>query len=604
MRLLNVSAPELELKLEEFFGDKIPPYAILSHTWGDGEVTFQDLQRGHYEYKSGFKKIRHTCQQAKRDGLSWCWVDTCCIDKSSSAELSEAINSMFNWYASAQVCYAYLADVNMYVGLECETQQFVGENFAHATDLYDRAIATASNSRPRSICFPQDPATNAAFYDSRWFLRGWTLQELIAPRRLEFFDNSWAPLGERDNELLQFVIERTDLSPEIFGNRRALREIPIARRMSWMANRLTTRKEDEAYCLLGIFEVNMPLLYGEADMAFVRLQEELIRRFRDHSLLIFSGSAPYTGPVREPLASSPQDFAICRNIKVRNSIVFASRSYHLTSDAIHISLPLIRMERSGWRRDLALLNYTPSDTPIAIVLMRVNAEERTWYLARHESLYFQTQDVVRASSLGKGFVTVSEEVAITAKREDILILRDMQLAHAYRDQATDDTWLRYDLALRFEHATPNFVPKHTIERQRKERTPHMIRLTYPSFPQPEFMLNFSLDGIDDIAIAMVVGGRSSSGYFKAVLLVTGTPRMETESELFNRGGDLMFWANHLYGTKDHICLASVPLDGVGKLELWRDGYVGDWKMGQTRLTLRLIQHGIPDNELLSDSTQK
>ena len=109
MRLLNVNARELELV--EFFGDQIPPYAILSHAWGNDEVTFQDLQRGHYEHKEGVQKIHLTRQQAKRDGLSWCWVDTCCIDKSSSAELSEAINSMFNWYARAQVCYAYLADV-------------------------------------------------------------------------------------------------------------------------------------------------------------------------------------------------------------------------------------------------------------------------------------------------------------------------------------------------------------------------------------------------------------------------------------------------------------------------------------------------------------
>jgi len=109
MRLINVEV----LQLEEFFGDQIPEYAILSHTWGTpkDEVNFKDMSCEKFKHKVGYQKIRYLCQQASKDGLLWAWCDTCCIDKDSSAELSEAINSMFQWYQNAKICYAYLSDV-------------------------------------------------------------------------------------------------------------------------------------------------------------------------------------------------------------------------------------------------------------------------------------------------------------------------------------------------------------------------------------------------------------------------------------------------------------------------------------------------------------
>lgn len=123
MRLLNSKT----LRFEEFMNEKaFPHYAILSHTWGPEEVTYQDMRDGVPEtvqHKTGFHKIKLTCQQAKAEGLEYCWIDTCCIDKRSSAELTEAINSMFRWYSRSTVCYAYLNDVEVVAGAATDLWQ-------------------------------------------------------------------------------------------------------------------------------------------------------------------------------------------------------------------------------------------------------------------------------------------------------------------------------------------------------------------------------------------------------------------------------------------------------------------------------------------------
>ena len=638
MHLLSVNAQKLELT--EFFGDNIPPFAILSHTWGDEEVTFQDLQRGHYEHKSGFAKIYLTCQQAKRDGLSWCWVDTCCIDKSSSAELSEAINSMFSWYARARVCYAYLSDVCAAVRRDSrgETQSPV-EGFVEVyeevcldlrvgaqvhverTRTYESTLRNQATTMP--LLEPHNPENTTtyapncvSFCDSRWFRRGWTLQELIAPRRLKFFGRSWEPLGERDEELLYTVVECTGLSPTVFGNSRALRETPIAQRMSWMARRQTTRKEDEAYCLLGIFGVHMPLLYGEAGMAFVRLQDELIKRFRDHSLLIFSDLTRNTSILREPLAASPRDFAGCINVEACNpyKVPFALESYHLTNDAIHINLPLLRMERTHWMRDLALLNYTNKGAPIALVLARAetNSAEKTWFTCDYEGHHFRTQDIVSTPSLGSGIVAIPDELAITAIRESILIARDVQRRKAYmlRDQASDDAWVRYDLALKYESWTPDLVMENTAARRREARIPHMIRAKrLLSFPPRKLVLKFSVDCIRDILIVVVLARMVHGGGIRGALLVVPKPDVESEKQLRDTGAKLL---KERYETFVEACnnesagnnrLAFVKLEGLGMLELWRDGLVGDGNLGHSRVTLRITHDG-PEKRLLSDGTQE
>ncbi len=245
MRLLHAT----NLKVEEFVESqsKSYTYAILSHTWQDEEITFQDMQGELPTHKKGFSKLKSSCIQAKKDGYEYIWIDTCCIDKSSSAELSEAINSMYRWYKEAAICYAYLSDV-----LSSEVE---------------------------------DPWHNRSrFRKSRWFTRGWTLQELIAPRQLIFLSESWTELGTK-TELVKLISDITTIDRDILLSGNIGRStVSVARRMSWAARRITTRVEDRAYSLLGIFDVNMPLLYGEGYKAFIRLQEEILKQTDDESI--------------------------------------------------------------------------------------------------------------------------------------------------------------------------------------------------------------------------------------------------------------------------------------------------------------------------------
>lgn len=236
------------LQMKVFLGQSVPKYAILSHTWvEDEEIDFQEMtaigsDRNHPAIqKSGYRKIYKFCEKARRHRIKYGWVDTCSIDKSSSAELSEAINSMFKWYQDAEVCYALLSDFQCNVDI------------------------------------------NSALPSCRWFTRGWTLQELIAPKVLRFYDNDWNFLGTK-GDLKSQIQSITNIDEDVLEDCSALSEVLICRRMSWASQRVTTRIEDVAYCLMGIFDINMPLLYGEGNKAFMRLQEEIIRRSNDLSI--------------------------------------------------------------------------------------------------------------------------------------------------------------------------------------------------------------------------------------------------------------------------------------------------------------------------------
>jgi len=304
MRLLN--AHTLELKT---FVDHIPPYAILSHCWEDEEVVFSDLaDLEQAKKKKGFAKIEQTCKLAIEDGLCYVWIDTCCIDKSSSAELSEAINSMFAWYRDSEQCYAYLADVE-----------------------FEGAFAEGESARHR-----------IAFSHSRWFKRAWTLQELLAPRNfhsdknyrrsslnhieeppgryegMKFYSRDGQLLGDKAN-LGMKISEITGIPIEYLEGR-SLQTASISMRMSWAADRQATRSEDIAYSLLGIFDVNMPLLYGEGKKkAFRRLQEEIMKITEDETLLAWKASYRMNDFTADVLASDPDDF-----LETRDLIPFAS----------------------------------------------------------------------------------------------------------------------------------------------------------------------------------------------------------------------------------------------------------------------------------------
>ncbi|KAJ1328947.1 HET domain-containing protein [Microdochium nivale] len=260
MRLINTNTRVLE----EHNGSKIPKYAILSHRWGDQELSLQDFQSTVVRAsRAGYAKIDAACDQSLEQDINYLWVDTCCIDKTSSAELTESINSMFRWYADASVCFAYLADIEATPG----------------------------------------DAVLAGIKGSDWFSRGWTLQELLAPQRVEFFDKHWVRISTRD-DMADEISEATSISqrylldtPREISRQDFIAGATIAERMSWAASRTTTRKEDQAYCLLGLFGVNMPLIYGEGEHAFIRLQEVILSRRQDPTLLAWNFRAERDLPV-------------------------------------------------------------------------------------------------------------------------------------------------------------------------------------------------------------------------------------------------------------------------------------------------------------------
>jgi hypothetical protein len=323
MRLLNAETKELV----QFLPNKIPPYAILSHTWSSDpneEVLFLDI--GKEEAKPAYEhKVAPACKKALKRGFGYVWIDTCCIDKSSSAELQEAINSMFNWYSQSSICFVYLEDVP-----------------SKADESTDSEIE-------------DDLIT-----ESRWFTRGWTLQELIAPGNVIFYSKSWDKLGTRES-LASSISEKTKIGKGILAESRPgatqynLSSRSVANRMSWAAFRETTRPEDIAYCLLGIFDVNMPLLYGEGEKkAFHRLQEEILKNSDDQSLLAWTAprldrrrAEEFHDPLADrrraeefhgPLAKHPIEFQDASNIAPLPGV---PDTYFLTSSGLRIDLLVV-----------------------------------------------------------------------------------------------------------------------------------------------------------------------------------------------------------------------------------------------------------------------
>ncbi|KAL2675580.1 hypothetical protein Neosp_011767 [[Neocosmospora] mangrovei] len=307
MRLINTTT----LEIEEFFDISIPEYAILSHTWGDGEVSLQDwADRKNRRFKPGFQKIMWACTQAVKDQLDYVWVDTNCIDKSSSAELSEAINSMFKWYRRSTICYVYLEDVP-------------------------------------AMTMDQCIETDSVFRSARWFTRGWTLQELIASPNINFFSNDWTLIATKP-ELALCISEITGIAwPCLLKGRLSkpypLRRYSVAQRLAWASRRSTTRIEDQAYSLLGIFDITMPLVYGEGQQAFTRLLGEIIHKYADHSF--FASQLRYVDFLpRSPLEfCDSQSVAVSSSPKLRKHYIPADHSYpfHMTNTGLQITLPIV-----------------------------------------------------------------------------------------------------------------------------------------------------------------------------------------------------------------------------------------------------------------------
>ncbi|KAF5373006.1 hypothetical protein D9758_001438 [Tetrapyrgos nigripes] len=302
MRLLNTK----DFTVRQFFTD-IPCYAILSHTWEQDEVSFQDIQNVDVaRSKAGWRKVENACARARRYHFNWIWIDSCCINKESSAELSEALNSMYQYYEDAAMCYVYLSDVS-------------GE---------------------------YHPGTEESnFRDSRWFRRGWTLQELLAPEYVVFLDKDWERIGTRWS-LREVVSVATGIPVDVFKGR-IIDEYSVAQRMSWAAFRETTRPEDQAYCLLGVFGVSMSPIYGEGGVkAFMRLQQEIIRISDDRSIFAWvAASASDSASARKAetrglLARSPYEFRMSGDVQASNVELIGNKSsYSFNNNGLHIHLP-------------------------------------------------------------------------------------------------------------------------------------------------------------------------------------------------------------------------------------------------------------------------
>ncbi|KAH6654195.1 heterokaryon incompatibility protein-domain-containing protein [Truncatella angustata] len=299
MYLLNVTSKTLE----EFSDDQTPPYAILSHRWGkpEDEISFLEVNSQNIdESKPAWAKLEGCCEQAKRVKINYVWIDTCCINKQDGHHL-DSINSMFEWYQKAKVCYAYLFDV----------------------------------------------APDENFTKAEWFERGWTLQELLAPKKkVEFYNNKWICIGTRES-LAVALEEKTGISRKVLRGEKDMLTESVAQRMSWAARRKTKIATDMAYCLLGIFGISFKTLYHEddegADAAFRKLQIEIFNRTGDDSILAWTHVPANLGH-RNPkpqggLAGSPLDYVDSRKIvsgpstkPTKFKIEFNNDSLQLTRD--------------------------------------------------------------------------------------------------------------------------------------------------------------------------------------------------------------------------------------------------------------------------------
>ncbi|TFA98847.1 hypothetical protein CCMA1212_009450 [Trichoderma ghanense] len=367
MRLLDART----LELVDVIDNNVPRYAILSHTWGDEEITIQQLRRlgGCSQLslaspqtldkkrratvlKKGYIKISGAAQLAVSRGLDYLWVDTCCIDKTSSAELSEAINSMYLWYEQSAECYAFLADVDP-------------PNAAHPDALHE-------NLRR-----------------SRWFTRGWTLQELIAPKLVHFYAKDWSLLGQKDApaDFTKIISEITSIDEEVLNGRIDPLQLSVSARMAWASRRNTTRLEDTAYCLMGLFQVNMPLLYGEGRRAFTRLQEEIIQRTDDQSIFAWNS---FDDEDEDPdalfglLAQSPAQFKHAGSLQVLPPLpVYASAPSAMTNQGLRVQLylePLADNDEGIMEEDYhAILDCVQRDRDVyqcpALLLRRLSEDQ-------------------------------------------------------------------------------------------------------------------------------------------------------------------------------------------------------------------------------------
>lgn len=339
------------------------PYAILSHRWADDpnhEILYADIEeldelrfgQGadeyrtiiqntqytgiHPSYKPGFNKVQGAARQALKDGHAYIWIDTCCIDKNSSAELSEAINSMWIWYKLSTICYVYLFDVTV--------------------------------------------PSFSEFAQSSWWTRGWTLQELLAPQELTFFTAEWNAIGPKKH--MDMTISRiTNINPNIVNGTIPLRSVCIAQRMSWASTRTTSRIEDMAYCLLGLFGVNMPLLYGEGENAFLRLQQEIIKDSDDETIFAWKDESIAANTLHGLLARGPAAFATSFEATQYRDTDLRS-PYTMTNKGLAITMNVAPLKAQTYTAELYCPNPEGSDKYVSIYLEKTSTTNEQYARVR------------------------------------------------------------------------------------------------------------------------------------------------------------------------------------------------------------------------------
>ncbi|KAK0628392.1 hypothetical protein B0T17DRAFT_477930, partial [Bombardia bombarda] len=371
------------MKLKELFDPEEYRYAVFSHTWGEEEVSFQEFTSSPAlgQQKAGYIKITKMCEKAREMGIDYAWADTCCIDKTSSAALTEAINSMYEWYKYSSVCITYLEDLPGQA-LDVKEEEFL-----------------------------------RALKQCRWFTRGWTLQELIAPESLKFYDAKWNFRGSK-TFLRKDISVITGIDVEVLEKSDLLSTIPVGKRMSWASGRVTTRREDIAYCLLGIFGVNMPMLYGEGHRAFFRLQEEIAKTTNDLSLFAWSSQtenkedrrpmyhAHHEHAIRGILARSPDEFVNCRNLEIVRDQV-APLEFNITNNGLRIDTCLAA---GPLKEPIFALNCTDGKTNADKVQKRLGI-----YLMKTQGGYVRSRAYQRYETYDKTFWAVRKSTVYVKK---------------------------------------------------------------------------------------------------------------------------------------------------------------------------------------------
>jgi hypothetical protein len=350
----------------------------------DVQSDLRKRQLGHY---AGGIKIIRACQHARQAGIDWIWIDTCCIDKTSSAELSEAINSMYRWYRQSKVCYAFL--------------------------------------------------DHTPWTESDWFERGWTLQELLAPGDVHFLDANWELVGTRVSSAAM-ISERTGIDAELLRGSPSsmLSQYSVAQRMAWAANRKTTRLEDRAYSLLGLFDVTMPLIYGEGERAFERLQEQIIQSSDDQTILAWDRYiGPDTSGPQALLAPRPDCFAGLHNLVAIRDAQQPRMTFSLGKSGLSITMPFL----ADW--NVGVLACGERGDPCHLGLsLKPYSSMSNMFVCRACSYQKLPMDIGH-NTIQKDFVIVRQNVP----RPRTLVSFDEKVLHAWFAQAKSNAWLESNL---------------------------------------------------------------------------------------------------------------------------------------------------------------